>query len=316
MSVDLLSLLILVAYIAIGAWRGALASALGIFTLIAAYGLSLLAGAKLGDAAAARLSVAPLLGTVLVGAIAFTAAMVVLGIASRMLLAHERRGLGDEPLSALERLGGALLGGLRGAVVVLLVGWLTAWVDGVATAVPESMLPRLGPSHVGQLAERAVEAGAGAALDQQSPGGRITVQLLAHPGESIEGLKGALANGRLEALRDDSAFWEALEGGDLQAALARGSFRSLPYDPELRHDFAQMGLVARSAADSPPAFEQAIVDATRQVAPRLAGIRSDPQFQSLLQDPKVLDALQRGDRWALLSDPRFQLLAVRLGSGG
>jgi hypothetical protein len=316
MSVDLLSLLILVAYMAIGAWRGALASALGIFTLIAAYGVSLLAGAKLGDAAAARLAVAPLLGTVLVGAIAFTAAMVVLGIASRMLLAHERRGLGDEPLSALERLGGALLGGLRGAVVVLLVGWLTAWVDGVATAVPESMLPRLGPSHVGQLAERAVEAGAGAALDQQSPGGRMTVQLLAHPGESIEGLKGALANGRLEALRDDSAFWEALEGGDLPAALARGSFRSLPYDPELRHDFARMGLVARSAADSPPAFEQAIVDATRRVAPRLAGIRSDPQFQSLLQDPKVVDALQRGDRWALLSDPRFQLLAVRLGSGG
>lgn len=316
MSVDLLSLLILVAYTAIGAWRGALASALGIFTLMAAYGLSLLVGAKLGDAAAVRLAVAPLLGTVLVGAIAFAAAMVVLGIASRMLLAHERRGLGDEPLSALERLGGALLGGLRGAVVVLLVGWLTAWVDGVATAVPESMLPRLGASHVGQLAERAVEAGAGAALDQQSPGGRMTVQLLAHPGESIEGLKGALANGRLEALRDDSAFWEALEGGDLQAALARGSFRSLPYDPELRHDFARMGLVARSAADSPPAFEQAIVDATRRVAPRLAGIRSDPQFQSLLQDPKVLDALQRGDRWVLLSDPRFQLLAVRLGSGG
>jgi hypothetical protein len=316
MSVDLLSLLILVAYMALGAWRGAIASALGIFTLIAAYGASLLAGAKLGDAAAARLAVAPLLGTVLVGAIAFIAAMVLLGIASRRLLAHERRGLGDEPLSALERLGGALLGGLRGAVVVLLVGWLTAWVDGVATAVPESMLPRLGPSHVGQLAERAVEAGADAALDQQSPGGRMTVQLLAHPGESIEGLKGALANGRLEALRDDSAFWEALEGGDLQAALARGSFRSLPYDPELRHDFAQMGLVARSAADSPPAFEQAIVDATRQVAPRIAGIRSDPQFQSLLQDPTVLSALQHGDRWALLSDPRFQLLAVRLGSGG
>lgn len=312
---DLLSLLILAAYMAIGAWRGALASALGIFTLVAAYGASVLAGAKLGDAAAARLAVAPLLGMVLVGAIAFIAAMVMLGIASRMLLAHDRRGLGDEPLSTLERLGGALLGGLRGTVVVLLVGWLTAWVDGVATAVPESMLPRLGPSHVGQLAERAVEAGAGAVVDQESPAGRMTVQLLAHPGESIEGLKGVLANGRLEALRDDSAFWEALGGGDLDAALARGSFRSLPYDPELRHDFARMGLVASSAADSPPAFEQAIVDAARRVAPRIAGIRSDPQFQSLLQDPKVLDALQRGDRWALLSDPRFQLLAARLGSG-
>ncbi len=312
---DLLSLLILALFMAIGALRGALASALGIFTLVAAYGASVLAGAKLGDAVAARLGVAPFLGTVLAGVIAFIAVMAVLGIASRRLLAHDRRRLGDEPLSALERMGGALLGGLRGSVVVLLVGWLSAWVDAVATAVPESQLPRFGPSHVGQLAERAVEAGAGAVVDQQSPAGRMTVQLLAHPGESIEGLKGILANERLEALRNDSAFWEALGSGNLDAAFARGSFRSLPYDPGLRHDLARMGLVSANAADSPPIFAQALEEAARRVAPRIAGIRSDPQFQSLLQDPGVVSALQRGDRWALLSDPRFQLLAARLSSG-
>ena len=316
MSVDLLALLLLLAYTAIRAWRGARASALGIFRLVAAYGASLLAGAKLGDLAAARLDIAPLLGAIIVGTVAFAATLGVLGIASRILLAYERRSLGDEPLSALERLGGALLGGLRGAVVVLLVGWLTAWVDGVATAVPESMLPHPGPSRVGELAERAVEAGAGALLDQQSPGGRMTVQLLAHPAESIEGLNAVLANGRLEALRDDTQFWQALGAGDVDSALARGSFRSLPYDAELRHDFARVGLVAPSAAESPAAFEQAIVEATRQLAPRIAGLRSDPQFQSLLQDPQVREALQRGDRWALLRDPRFQLLAARLGSGG
>jgi len=315
MSVDLVALLILAVYMAIGAWRGALASALGMFTLVAAYGASVPAGAKLGDVAATRLGVAPLLGSVLVGVAAFGATLLLLGIVSRVLLSHDRRALGDEPLSPLERLGGALLGALRGAVVVLLIGWLTAWVDGVAGAVPESRLPRLGPSHVGGLAERAVEAGAGAVLDQGSPGGRVTVQLLAHPGESIEGLKDALSNGRLQTLRDDAAFWDALSGGDVDAALARGSFRSLPYDRELRHDFAQIGLVAPSAAESPPLFEQAIVGAARQIAPRIAQLRSDPQFQSLLQDPKVREALQQGDRWALLSDPRFQLLATRLGSG-
>jgi len=316
MSVDLLALLILAGYVAVGAWRGALASALGIFTLIAAYGASVLAGAKLGDPVAGRLGVAPLFGTVVAGVMGFVTTLLLLSIASRMLLAHDRRALGDEPLSLLERLGGGLLGGLRGSVVVLLVGWLAAWVDGVAAAAPQSMLPPLGPSHVGQLAERAVEAGANAVLDPQSPGDRMTVQLLAHPGESIEGLEGVLANGRLEALRDDSAFWEALAGGDVDAALARGSFRSLPYDPKLRQDFARIGLVAPGAADSPIAFEQALVEATRKIAPRIAGIRSDPQFQSLLQDPTVVRALQQGNRWALLADPRFQQLAARLGSGG
>jgi hypothetical protein len=314
MFVDLLSLLILAVYMAIGAWRGTLASAFGVFTLIAAYGASVLASAKLGDLAATRLGVAPLLGTIVVGVVAFGATMLALGIVSRVLLSRDRRALGEE-LSFLDRLGGALLGGLRGAVLVLLVGWLTAWVDGVAGAVPESQLPRLGPSHVGALADRAVEAGAGAVLDQSSPGGRVTVQLLAHPGESIEGLKDVLSNGRLESLRDDAAFWDALASGNVDAALARGSFRSLPYDRELRHDFARIGLVAPSAADSPPLFERAIVGAARQIAPRIAGIRSDPEFQSLLQDPKVRDALQQGDRWTLLSDPRLQLLATRLGSG-
>jgi hypothetical protein len=316
MSVDLLALVILVGYVAVGAWRGALASALGIFTLIAAYGASVLAGAKLGDPVAARLGLAPLVGTVVAGVVGFVATMLLLGMASRMLLAHDRRALGDEPLSVLERLGGGLLGGLRGAVVVLLVGWFTAWVDSVAAAVPQSMLPHLGPSHVGQLAERAVEAGADAVLDPQSPGDRMTVQLLAHPGESIEGLQGVLANERLQALRDDSAFWDALAAGDVDAALARGSFRSLPYDSKLRQDFARIGLVTPSAAQNPIAFEQALVEATRKVAPRIAGIRSDPQFQSLLQDPAVVKALQQGDRWALLTDPRFQQLATRLGSGG
>ena len=126
MSVDLLSLLILAVYMAIGAWRGALASALGMFTLVAAYGASVLAGAKLGDVAATRLGMAPLLGSVLVGVVAFGATLLVLGIASRLLLSHDRWALGDEPLSPLERFGGALLGALRGAVVVLLVGWLAA----------------------------------------------------------------------------------------------------------------------------------------------------------------------------------------------
>jgi hypothetical protein len=315
MSVDLLSLLILAVYMAIGAWRGALASALGMFTLVAAYGASVLAGAELGDVTAARLGVAPLLGSVLAAVVAFGATLLVLGIASRLLLSHDRWALGDEPLSPLERFGGALLGALRGAVVVLLVGWLAAWVDGVASAAPESMLPRLGPSFAARLAEGVVEMGASAALDQGSPGGRVTVQLLAHPGDSIGGLKDVLSNGRLQSLRDDAAFWDALSGGDVDAALARGSFRSLPYDRELRHDFARMGLVPPSAAESPPLFEQAIVGAARQIAPRIAGIRSDPQFQSLLQDPKVREALQHGDRWALLRDPRLQLLATRLGSG-
>ena len=118
---DLLALLILAVYMAMGAWRGALASALGIFTLVSAYGASVLAGAKLGDWSAAQLGIAPFLGSVLVGVVAFSVTMLVLGILSRILLSHDRRALGDEPLSPLERLGGALLGGLRGAVVVLLL---------------------------------------------------------------------------------------------------------------------------------------------------------------------------------------------------
>jgi hypothetical protein len=315
MPVDLLSLAILAAYVGIGARRGALAGALRIFALVAAYGASLLAGAALGDAAAAQLAVAPFLGAILVGTIAFLVTMFILGLLSRRLLAHDRSGSGEESLSTLERLGGALIGGLRGAAVVLLLGWFAIWVDGVAAALPTPVLPRLGPSYGGQMAQRAVEAGAGLVVDRSSLGGRVTVQLLAHPGDAVQGLKGTLVNGRWEALRDDAAFWEAFGNGDLDSALARGSFRSLPYDPELRQDFAGMGLVSQGAGENPQTFEREIVEIARQVAPRLAGLRSDPQFQSLAQDPKVRSALERGDRWALFTDPRVQLLAKRLGSG-
>ena len=319
MALDVLSLVVLAAFVALGVWRGALASTLGIVTLVVAYAASIAAMSPLGRILGAALGLPPLLAAPVAGTLTFALVLAVLGGVARSLVKRQRRARGDAPRSPLDVLGGALVGGLRGAFVVLLLGWLGAWTEALREAAPASgqaTLPSVEGSRVTRLAEEAVDVGAGALMGRSTPPGRVAVQLLAHPAVALSALRGALASPALATLRDDAEFWDALERGDLAGALARGSFRSLPYDRALREDFARFGLVPAPAAESPQEFALATASVVRAIAPRIAGLRSDPELQQLLADPEVKAALQRGDRWALLGHPGFRKLAARLAAQG
>jgi uncharacterized membrane protein required for colicin V production len=317
MTLDVLALVVLAAFVALGAWRGALASTLGVVTLVVAYAASIAAMSPLGRTLAATLGLPPLLAAPVAGTLVFALVLALLGGVARSLVARQRRARGVAPRSTLDSFGGGLVGGLRGAFVVLLLGWLGAWTEALREAAPDSghvTLPSVEGSRVTRLAEEAVEVGAGAVVGRGTPQSRVAVQLLAHPAVTLSALRGALASPALATLRDDAEFWDALERGDVAGALARGSFRSLPYDPTLREDFARLGLVPAAAAGSPQEFALATVDVVRAIAPRIAGLRSDPELQGLLADPEVQAALKRGDRWALLGHPGFQKLAARLAA--
>ncbi len=317
MTLDAISLLVLAAFVALGVRRGALASALGVVTLVVAYAASVAGMSPLGGALGAILGLPPLLAAPLAGTLVFAVALVLLGGVSRSIVARQRRARGDAPRSALDVLGGGLVGGLRGAFVVLLLGWLGAWTEALREAAPtsgQSTLQGVSGSRVTRLAEDVVEVGAGAVMGRDTPQGRVAVQLLAHPAVTLSAMRGALASPSLATLRDDADFWDALERGDVTGALARGSFRSLAYDPMLRADFARLGLVPAAAASDPQEFAVATVDVVRAIAPRIAGLRSDPELQRLLADPEVKAALEHGDRWALLGNPGFQKLAARLAA--
>jgi len=316
MGPDLLAARLLAVFAAVGFFRGALASALAIATLVLGYAAAAGLGPALGGPLAAAVGAPPLLGLPLGGAAAFAATALLVAAAGAVLRRRERARRGEGPRSPGDRALGAGLGALRGAFVVLLLGWLGLWLEAASTlraAGGEAPVATVGGSHVGALAQRAVEGGAEALLGGTGEG-RVAARVLARPAESLDGLRGVLESPRFEALRVDEAFWSALEAGDVDAALARGSFRLLAHDAGLRRDLAALGLVDDAAAADPAAVERELGAVVAQIAPRLAGLREDPELRALLEDPDVQAALERGDAWRLLGHAGFQRLVTRLAA--
>lgn len=327
MILDQVALGILGFFVLVGVWRGALASALGVGSLIASYLVALVAGSWLGGAAAAASGLPPLAGPLVVGTVVFVLMSIALGIVSRRLVKRRQAALAGAPLAvrSLDRAGGGAVGLLRGAVVVVLVGWLVALADAARVAIvppdtvaadaPVSPIAEAAGSETARIAQRTVEVGAGLVLGD-SPTGRVTARFLARPADSLTALREVLASPSVEKLRDETAFWDALQRGDVERALANGTFRSLAYDARLRDELIRLGVVAPELAASPQRFQASLDAIVRELAPRIEGIANDPDVQALAQDPAVQRALARGDRWTLLRHPGVQRLAEKLAGQG
>jgi uncharacterized membrane protein required for colicin V production len=321
MGLDLLALGVLAVFVLLGAWRGALATALGIAGLVFGYAAAIFVGPIWGPALANALGAPPFLAIPIGGAAAFAAVVALLAVASRVAAAAEKARRGAAPRGAGDRALGAAFGALRGGFVVLLLGWMGLWLEALqgfqagAHASDAAGGAAAPGSRVSALAQDAVERGASAFLGTDEAEGRVAARVLARPAETFAGLQGLLESPRIATLRDDTAFWDALEAGDVNAALARGSFRSLAYDAGLRRDLAALGLVDAASAGDPKRAEQELRDVLLRVAPRLEGLRSDPELLALLQDAQVRAALERGEHWSLLQHPGFQRLVTRIASG-
>jgi len=327
MILDQVALGLLAFFALVGLWRGALASALGIVSLVVSYVAGLLSASWFGGLVAEATDLSPLVGALLAGVAGFLIVSLVLGVVSRRLAKRRREALEDASTSerVLDRVGGGALGALRGAFLVVLVGWLVAFADAarvalvppdtVAADAPISPIAEAADSETARFAQRAVETGVGLVAGD-TPSGRMTTRLIARPAEALIAFRDVLSSKSVEKLRDDAAFWDALQRGDADRALANASFRALSFDPALRNDLASLGVVSPEVAGSPQSFEAALDGVMRELAPRIEGLANDPEVQALAQDPAVMRALERGDRWALLRHPGVQRLAEKLAGQG
>ncbi|MBW2397212.1 MAG: hypothetical protein JRG95_23435, partial [Deltaproteobacteria bacterium] len=216
----------------------------------------------------------------------------------------------------LDRLGGGLLGGARGALVVILLALMATWLDAAREMTEDPRLvvvPETEDSRVAGIASLAIESAVGAALGGNS--GRLAGRIMARPTISLRVVQSVTSDPSLRTLQSDSVFWTYVEQGQAHNAVQRPAFRELVQNRELRHQLADLGAISAEAADSPEVFSREMLAVLQDLGPRLRALRADPELQELTSDPQVLAQLEAGDPWALLADGRIFRIASRIAEG-
>jgi uncharacterized membrane protein required for colicin V production len=308
MWLDVVAFVLLAVFVAVGCWRGALASFVALAALAAGYGAAVLLAPALGP----KLGIEPaILGVGLAGCGLFLAAYLAVAIAGFFARRAQQERSGGE-LGPRDRFLGGVFGALRGAFIVLLLSWLALWLDALRETGGTAVVPPVGDSAAARATSATVEATVGAALGGSGPGGQFVARLAARPALAVNDLQNVLANPHFEALREDELFWTYIEAGQVDTAMGRPSFLALARDEALRGELAALGLVGPEAAADEAAFSAAAGEVLAQVGPRLRGLRDDPAFQELVNDPEVVAMLSQGDHLALLGHPGFRQLVARV----
>jgi uncharacterized membrane protein required for colicin V production len=310
MWLDLVALAILLVFAGIGAARGALRTGLGLLGLVVGYVAAVMLAVPLGGPIGASLGASEWIAVPLGGTLGFVIGYALVAVLGALL----RRFVdADGDRSPRDRFLGACFGAVRGGLVVLLVSWLALWLDALRETGGSAPVPPVAGSAAARMTGEVVEAGVGAALGDQ-PGSRLAARLAARPARAISDLEEVLEAESMQGLRADAGFWYEVEHGNVDGALARNSFRLLASDPDVRGRLAELGVVGEDAAADSQAFRADVADVLRQVAPRIRGLREDPEVQALVEDPEVVAMLESGDTLGLLGHPGFRELVDRVAS--
>jgi hypothetical protein len=116
----------------------------------------------------------------------------------------------------------------------------------------------------------------------------------------------------LAALREDELFWNYVENGAIEQALNRGSALKLSFDPGLRGELAELGIVDAGTAADANAFRKELRSVLGEVGPRIKTLKQSGELDRLLKDPAVFRAVQNGDTVTLFSNPEFRKLVYRV----
>lgn len=308
MWLNALALVLLTIFMVLGAVRGGFRAGMGLLALAVGYALAIFAAAAAAPTVAGITGVSELMAIPLAGSLLFLVGYSTIAILGLVL---RRRGIGEGPSSARDRFFGAIFGGVRGLLVVLLVAILAHWVDALRVIGQEPPLPPVGDSLAGRVSADVVEAGLGAALSDAGAAGRVAARIAARPAASLGDMQAVIDDPVVTGLREDPLFWTFVEHENVDGALNLRVARRLIDDAGLRQRLAGLGLVSEDAVTDPNVFRDELGSVLAEVGPRVRSLREDPELQELMQDPEVVAMVQSGDTLGLLAHRRFRALVQR-----
>ena len=244
MWLDLLALCVLGAFVVLGLLRGGFATGMGLLALGVGYAAALFGSALLAPFVARALALPELVALPLAGSGSSSPA----SPGSRCSASGcGARGFGDGERSARDRFLGAVFGGVRGALVVLLIAYLALWLDAIRVTGGNAPLPPVAESTTARVTSDLVEAGVEAALEDSGTAGRMAARVAARPAHALEEWQAVLETPSVQGLREDTLFWSHVEHENVDAALNRGAALRLMNDAPLRARLAELGVVSEAS---------------------------------------------------------------------
>ena len=302
MWLDILALVLLAIFAALGARRGALATGLSLAGLVVGYLAAILAGRSFGDPAAELFGVSPLFGAPIAGTLAFC------------FVSFDFFGalLGVAPPSRSRPSRPRVASAARSSALRADRSWCcwSACSSLFVEAMPQfsardSTTSRVVDTPLQSVTRAAVRVGVETALGD-TPGADVAANALSHPPSRSSNCARSPRDPRSTALAEDREFWAYVEADAVPAALAQPSFQRLQWNPDVRGELASLGVVDEIAAGDPALFALEMRGALEQIGPRIQQIRNDPDLAALAADPDVAELVQRRDVVGLLANPAFQ----------
>jgi membrane protein required for colicin V production len=311
MGLDLLFVLILIAMVALGAWKGAVPTGSGLFSMLAGYLGAILLATSAAGWVAARMSVSPLVAPAVAGSIGFFLFWLIASCLAGVVVAWDRLRVDGGERGFFDRGLGGFFGLARGSLIVVLLALLTNWLDAARDlGVVEGLaaMPESESSRVAGISGDLVEAAVSAALAGNGKAGEVAARITARPGQALAGVQTILEDERLTQMFEDKLFWTLISNDSIDYAMNRQAIRSIVQDEEMRGRFADLGLVPEEARTDQAAFRETMAGVLAKVGPSVKRLQEDPALEELAQDPEIIALLENGDTFALLRHPRIRAL--------
>ncbi len=315
MTLDLVFVSILLVLVALGAWRGAVASAVGLVGLLAGYAAALWAATNLADPIGATLFVPGMLAPAVAGTLGFALAWLVTSSLGDLAIAWDVERVEQSDRSVVDRGIGGCIGLLRGGLVVILLAVLSSWLDAardLGAVDGLAAMPDAQTSTAVAVSGPLVESVVASALSDAGPAGQVAARITARPAEALGNVQTLLEDERLTQIFEDKLFWTLITNGSVDYAMNRAAMRSIVQDPAMRGRFVELGLVTEEARNDPDKFRATMSDVLSEIAPKVHRLQHDPELNELARDPEIVALVEAGDMLALASHPSIRRLIERV----
>ena len=315
MALDLIFVAILLVLVALGAWRGAVASAVGLVGLLAGYAGSIWAAMHLADPIGALLIVPAMLAPAVAGTLGFMLAWLVSSSLGDLAVAWDTERVAQFGRSVVDRGIGGCVGLVRGGLVVILLAVLASWLDAardLGAVEGLAAMPEAETSTAVAASGPLVESVVASALADAGPAGQLAARITARPAQALGNVRTLLEDERFTQLFEDQAFWTLIASDSVDYAMNRPAMRSLVDDPAIRGRFADLGLVADTARDDRDEFRATMATVLAEVAPKVHRLQLDPELNELARDPEIAALVEAGDMVALVGHPSIRRLIERV----